>query len=63
MEAPIHAANEVDKGETVPKIVAAVAGVVIIAIAVAVLAYSGFWSPPPTSQSAQVTVTESTATQ
>ena len=60
MEVPIHAAKEVDKGEAVPKVVAAVAGLVIIAIAVVVMAYSGFWSPPPTSQSAQVTVTEST---
>jgi len=51
MESPIHAANEVDKGETVPKIVAGVAGLVIILISALVLAYSGFWSPPPTTQS------------
>ena len=50
MEAPIHAASEVDKGETLPKIIAAVAGLVIIAVTVAVAAYSGFWSPPPSSQ-------------
>ena len=50
MESPIHAANEVDKGELVPKIVAAVAGVVMIAVAAVVLAYSGFWSPPATLQ-------------
>lgn len=61
MEAPIHAAKEVDKGEAVPKVVAAVAGLVIIAITVAVMAYSGFWSPPPTSQSAHVSVSESMA--
>lgn len=51
MESPIHAANEVDKGETVPKIIAGVAGLVIIAITALVLTYSGFWSPPPTTQS------------
>ena len=61
MEAPIHAANEVDKGETVPKLVAAVAGLVIIAITVAVVAYSGFWSPPPTSQSVAQTQTSQKA--
>ena len=55
MEAPIHAASEVDKGETLPKIIAAVAGVVIIAVTAVVLAYSGFWSPPPSSQPAQQT--------
>lgn len=50
MEAPIHAANEVDKGETLPKIIAGLAGLVIIAVAVTVAAYSGFWSPPPSAQ-------------
>ena len=49
MEAPIHAASEVDKGEALPKVIAAVAGLVIIAVTVAVAAYSGFWSPPPSS--------------
>ena len=57
MEAPIHAANEVDKGETLPKIIAAIAGLVIIAVTVAVVAYSGFWSPPPTTQSAHTAQT------
>ena len=61
MEAPIHAAKEVDKGETVPKLVAAVAGLVVIAITAVIMAYSGFWSPPPTSQAAHVTVTETPA--
>ena len=50
METPIHAANEVDKDETVPRIIAAVAGVVILAIVGVAVAYSGFWSPPATSQ-------------
>ena len=57
MESPIHAANEVDKGETVPKIIAGVAGLVIIAITAVVLTYSGFWSPPPTAQSTTQTQT------
>lgn len=52
MDSPIHAANEVDKGETLPKIIAGVAGLVIIAIVAAAAAYSGFWSPPPTSVAA-----------
>lgn len=59
MESPIHAANEVDKGETVPKIVAAVAGLVIIVVTVLVLTYSGFWSPPPTTQAASQSQTAS----
>lgn len=59
MESPIHAASEVDKGETVPKIIAGVAGLVIIIITALVLAYSGFWSPPPTTQPASHTQTTS----
>lgn len=62
MEAPIHAANEVDKGETVPKVIAAFAGLTIIAIAVAVAMYSGFWAPPPTSQTVAQTQTHTTQT-
>lgn len=62
MEAPIHAAREVDKGETVPKVVAGVAGLIIIAITVAVVAYSGFWAPPPTSQTVAQSQTHSTQT-
>ena len=57
MDLPIHAANEVDKGETLPKIIAAVAGLVIIAIVAGAVAYSGFWAPPPTS----ITTTQGTA--
>jgi hypothetical protein len=48
MEAPIHAADEVDKDETGPRIIAVVAGVVLIAIAAGALVYSGIWSPPAT---------------
>ena len=49
MEAPIHAANEVDKGEGATKVVAGIAGLVIIVLAVLAFAYfSGFWAPPPT---------------
>jgi len=32
METPLHAANEVDKDETIPKIVAAVAGLALLAV-------------------------------
>ncbi|MBU6473573.1 MAG: hypothetical protein KGL66_12970 [Alphaproteobacteria bacterium] len=51
MEAPIHAANEVDKDEGTTKVVAAIAGLVIILVTVGVAYYSGFWSPPATSVS------------
>lgn len=50
MEAPIHAAKEVDKGETVPKVIAAIAGLVIIAVGALLVAYLGIWSPPPTDK-------------
>ena len=50
METPIHAANEVDKDETVPRVIAAIAGVVILAVVGVAVAYSGFWSPPATTQ-------------
>jgi hypothetical protein len=48
METPLHAAKDVDKDETVPRIVAIIAGVVLIAIAAAALTYTGIWSPPAT---------------
>jgi hypothetical protein len=53
MEAPIHAADEVDKNETVPRVIAVIAGVVLIAIAAGAMIYSGVWSPPATTQVAQ----------
>jgi flagellar biosynthesis/type III secretory pathway M-ring protein FliF/YscJ len=49
MDAPIHAANQVDKGETLPRLIAIVAGVLILAVAVAVIVYSGIWNPPATT--------------
>ena len=49
MEAPIHAANEVDKGEGTTKVVAAIAGLAIILITVGVVYFSGFWAPPASS--------------
>jgi len=57
METPIHASEEVDKDETIPRIVAAIAGVVILAVVAGVVAYSGFWSPPATKMPAAVTQT------
>ena len=49
MEAPIHAANDVDKNENLPKVLAIVAGVAIAAVAVVISVYSGLWSPPASS--------------
>ncbi len=53
METPLHAANEVDKDETVPRIVAAIAGIALLAIAAGALIYSGIWSPPATTVATQ----------
>jgi hypothetical protein len=53
METPIHAADNVDKDETGPRIIAVIAGVVLIAIAAGALIYSGIWSPPATTAVAQ----------
>jgi hypothetical protein len=49
MDHPIHAADVVDKDETVPKIVAAIAGLVLLAVAAGAMIYSGLWSPPATT--------------
>jgi hypothetical protein len=49
MDHPIHAADVVDKDETVPKIVAAIAGLVLLAVAAGAMIYSGYWSPPATT--------------
>lgn len=49
MDAPIHAANQVDKGEALPRLIAIAAGILILAISVAVIVYSGIWNPPATS--------------
>ncbi len=57
MEAPIHAANDVDKDENVPRIVAICAGIAIAVIAAVAMVYSGFWSPPATSTPAKVATT------
>ena len=54
MEHPIHAAENVDKDETVPRIVAVVAGIALIAIVAGGLVYSGIWSPPASSQTTSV---------
>ncbi|MGN6514207.1 MAG: hypothetical protein ACTHLR_00015 [Rhizomicrobium sp.] len=50
MEQPLHAASDVDKDETVPRIVAVVAGLALIIIVTGGLMYSGIWSPAPTQQ-------------
>lgn len=49
MDHPVHAAELIDKGEGVPKIIAAVAGLALLAIAAGAMMYSGYWSPPPSS--------------
>ncbi len=41
MEAPIHAANDVDKDENVPRIIAIVAGIAIAVVAAVAMVYSG----------------------
>ncbi|HEY4114321.1 MAG TPA: hypothetical protein VGM17_09710 [Rhizomicrobium sp.] len=56
MEHPVHAAEQVDKDEMLPKIVAAVAGLALLVIAAGATIYSGLWSPPAT------TVTHTAAT-
>lgn len=53
METPIHAAKEVDKDETVPRVVAAIAGVVILAVVGIAIVYSDFWSPAAPATVAQ----------
>lgn len=50
MEQPIHASDNVDKNETVPRIIAVVAGVVLIGIVAGGLMYSGIWSPSNPTQ-------------
>jgi hypothetical protein len=49
MDHPVHAAEMIDKNEGVPKIVAAIAGLALLAIAAGVMVYTGYWSPPPTN--------------
>ncbi len=48
METPIHASQDVDRNEMMPRIIAAIAGVVLVIAAVVGAAYSGLWSPPAT---------------
>ena len=55
MEQPIHASDNVDKDETVPRIIAVVAGIALIAIVTGGLMYSGIWSP---SNPTQITMTK-----
>jgi len=50
MEQPIHASDNVDKDETVPRIIAVVAGVLLIGIVAGGLMYSGIWSPANPTQ-------------
>jgi hypothetical protein len=45
MEEPLHASKDVDSDETMPRIVAAVAGIALIVIVAGGLVYSGIWSP------------------
>lgn len=61
MDAPIHAAENVDKGENLPRVIAAAAGVLIIAVVIGVVAFSGIWNPPPTSIKAPAQQTQSQA--
>jgi hypothetical protein len=53
MEKPLHAGEDVGRDEMMPRIIVVIAGLVIAVIAGVGLMYSGLWSPPPTSISAQ----------
>ncbi|MBV9571785.1 MAG: hypothetical protein JO056_11140 [Alphaproteobacteria bacterium] len=55
MDHPVHAAAEIDKNEGVPRIVAAIAGLALLAIAAGAMIYSGLWSPPPTDVATSTT--------
>jgi len=53
MEEPLHASKDVDGDETMPRIVAAVAGIALLVIVAGGLMYSGIWSPAnPTATTA-----------
>ncbi|HEY5337262.1 MAG TPA: hypothetical protein VIJ85_03590 [Rhizomicrobium sp.] len=52
MESPIHASQNVDKDEMMPRIIAIVAGVALIAIVTGGVVYSGMWSPSNPTQTA-----------
>ena len=56
MEEPLHASRDVDKDETVTRIVAVVAGLALIVIVTGGLMYSGMWSPAATSQTTTATM-------
>jgi hypothetical protein len=49
MDHPAHAAELIDKNEGLPRIVAAIAGLALLAIAAGAMMYSGYWSPPPSN--------------
>ncbi|MGH6872812.1 MAG: hypothetical protein ACREHE_15020 [Rhizomicrobium sp.] len=55
MDKPIHASEDVDRGENTPRIIAVVAGIVIVVVAAVGFKYSGLWSPPATAQSQTTT--------
>lgn len=55
MERPVHASEDVDRGENMPRIIAVVAGIVIVVVATIGFKYSGLWSPPATAQTTQAT--------
>lgn len=57
MEHPVHAAEQVDKDEMVPKIVAAVAGLALLVIAAGAMIYSGLWSPPASTAATHTAAT------
>jgi hypothetical protein len=61
MEAPIHAANDVDRNENLPRIIAICAGIGIAVVAAVAMVYSGFWAPPSTSTPAKIPAATHTA--
>ena len=60
METPLHAGDDVDKDENVPRIIAVIAGIAIAAVVAFGLVYSGLWSPPSTAAKTAATTTAPT---
>lgn len=49
MDHPVHAAEEIDKNENIPKLIAAAAVIGLLVIATGAFVYSSYWSPPATT--------------
>ncbi|HEY1630581.1 MAG TPA: hypothetical protein VGF56_04665 [Rhizomicrobium sp.] len=49
MERPMHASDDVDRDQNVPRMIAVGVGLAILVVAGVTLAYSGLWAPPATA--------------